>query len=309
MSPYRYGFNGMERDDEIKGSGNSYTTEFRQYDPRLGRWLSLDPLMSKYPHFSPYIAFNNNPIYFVDPDGLEGKPVTDIPDVSKLMGTQASTSQQVWNKRAYELIKSNTTFKYTARNILGKATRMEKLAQEKWNLSPVGGYNVGLDFFSEETMGYNLAMNYVTSKGTKVQITIPLYEFGYNYEGTPENETKHPTLNNLNWDDITDLYTNCHAHALGLAGHLISPQKILDDDYNKVEMKEREVGTVGYSANNDHSLKITGKNNKGEFIYSSNWMGQNTVTGTWKELQEGQFSDNGFANMKESDFQWYVKKK
>jgi len=33
---YRYAFNGMEKDDEVKGSGNSYTTEFRQYDSRLG---------------------------------------------------------------------------------------------------------------------------------------------------------------------------------------------------------------------------------------------------------------------------------
>ncbi len=71
---YRYGFNSMEKDDEIKGDGNSYTTEFRQYDPRVGRWLSLDPLMAKYPHQSPYAAFNNNPIYFSDPTGLEGDP-------------------------------------------------------------------------------------------------------------------------------------------------------------------------------------------------------------------------------------------
>ena len=70
---YRYAFNGMEKDDEVKGNGNSYTTTFRQYDPRLGRWKSLDPLMSKYPQMSPYVAFNNNPIYFIDPDGLEGE--------------------------------------------------------------------------------------------------------------------------------------------------------------------------------------------------------------------------------------------
>ena len=42
---YRYMFNGMEADPELKGNGNSYTTEFRQYDPRLGRWLSLNLLM------------------------------------------------------------------------------------------------------------------------------------------------------------------------------------------------------------------------------------------------------------------------
>jgi len=71
---YRYGYNGMEKDPEVKGEGNSYTTEFRQYDPRLGRWLSLDPLMMKYPEISPYVAFNNNPVYFIDPFGLEGGP-------------------------------------------------------------------------------------------------------------------------------------------------------------------------------------------------------------------------------------------
>jgi RHS repeat-associated protein len=67
---YRFGYNGMEKDKEIKGDGNSYTTEFRQYDPRLGRWLSLDPLMAMFPDMSPYVAFDNNPIYYNDPLGL-----------------------------------------------------------------------------------------------------------------------------------------------------------------------------------------------------------------------------------------------
>ena len=69
---YRYAFNGMEQDQEVSGSGDSYTTMFRQYDPRLGRWKSLDPLASKYPGASPFSAYNNNPVYFVDPLGLEG---------------------------------------------------------------------------------------------------------------------------------------------------------------------------------------------------------------------------------------------
>jgi len=73
---YWFGYNGMEKDPEVKGDGNSYTTEFRQYDPRLGRWLSLDPLMGKFPWMSPYVAFNNNPIFYTDPLGLEGDPPT-----------------------------------------------------------------------------------------------------------------------------------------------------------------------------------------------------------------------------------------
>jgi RHS repeat-associated protein len=64
---YRYGFNGMEKDDEVKGSGNSYTTYFRKYDPRLGRWLSPDPVHHTFE--SPYVAMHNNPISYNDPNG------------------------------------------------------------------------------------------------------------------------------------------------------------------------------------------------------------------------------------------------
>ena len=66
---YRFGYNGQEKVDEIAGAGNSYTTEWRQYDPRLGRWLSPDPLISKFPGWSPYVFAFDNPIWFNDPDG------------------------------------------------------------------------------------------------------------------------------------------------------------------------------------------------------------------------------------------------
>ncbi len=58
---YRFAFNGMEKDDEVKeGKGNSYTTFFRQYDPRLGRWLTIDPEYSAWE--SPYAGMGNTPI-------------------------------------------------------------------------------------------------------------------------------------------------------------------------------------------------------------------------------------------------------
>lgn len=66
---YRYGFNGVEKDNEIKGDGNSYNTDFRMYDPRVGRWLSIDPIV--HPWESPYVGFANNPIWFADPTGLD----------------------------------------------------------------------------------------------------------------------------------------------------------------------------------------------------------------------------------------------
>jgi hypothetical protein len=69
---YRFGFNGQEKDNEVYGEGNSYNAEYWQYDSRLGRRWNVDPMAKKYPHQSPYAAFNNSPLYYIDPKGLEG---------------------------------------------------------------------------------------------------------------------------------------------------------------------------------------------------------------------------------------------
>jgi RHS repeat-associated protein len=68
---YRFGFNGQEKDNEIKGEGNSLEFKFRIYDPRLGRFLSIDPLTSKYPFWTPFAFAGNRPIDGVDLEGKE----------------------------------------------------------------------------------------------------------------------------------------------------------------------------------------------------------------------------------------------
>jgi RHS repeat-associated protein len=79
---YRYGFNGMEKDDEVKGSGNSYDYIKRFYDSRLGRFLSIDPITADYPYYSPYQFAGNKPIIAIDRDGLEEYVlVTGVPNM------------------------------------------------------------------------------------------------------------------------------------------------------------------------------------------------------------------------------------
>jgi RHS repeat-associated protein len=71
LEGYRFGFQGSEKDNEFKGEGNSYTTEFRQLDPRLGRWLTSDALEKKYSDLSPFVGIGNNPIIYFDADGKD----------------------------------------------------------------------------------------------------------------------------------------------------------------------------------------------------------------------------------------------
>ncbi len=68
---YRYGFNGKEKDDEVKGAGDSYDYGMRMQDTRIGRFLSIDPLFKKYPELTPYQFVSNRPIDGIDLDGKE----------------------------------------------------------------------------------------------------------------------------------------------------------------------------------------------------------------------------------------------
>ncbi len=67
---YQFGFNGKEINGEVNGAGNSLDFGARIYDPRIGRWLSNDPLQKEYPSNSPYNFVRGNPILKVDIGGL-----------------------------------------------------------------------------------------------------------------------------------------------------------------------------------------------------------------------------------------------
>ncbi len=68
---YRYGFQGQEMDDEVKGEGNSINFEYRMHDPRVGRFFAIDPLAGKYPYNSVYAFSENRVIDGIELEGLE----------------------------------------------------------------------------------------------------------------------------------------------------------------------------------------------------------------------------------------------
>ncbi|MGD1845366.1 MAG: RHS repeat domain-containing protein, partial [Salibacteraceae bacterium] len=77
MAKYRYGSQGQEKDDEIKGKGNIANYKFRMQDTRIGRFFSIDPLAPKYPFYSPYSFSGNRLIDAIELEGLEPLLVKD----------------------------------------------------------------------------------------------------------------------------------------------------------------------------------------------------------------------------------------
>jgi len=106
---YRYGFNGEEKSDEIYGEGNAYDFGERILDPRIGRWLSLDPELEKFPGSSPYNYAFCNPIAFYEEAGAS--PISVFAKQIIKKGIKVAV------KEAIEAIIKKTVEKYAGKGV------------------------------------------------------------------------------------------------------------------------------------------------------------------------------------------------
>ena len=95
VGDYRFAFNGKEFDPEVAGTGNQYDYGFRIYNPRIGKFLSVDTLTRSYPMLTPYQFASNTPIAAIDLDGLEKRIVISGKDNDGKLQVDIITDRKV----------------------------------------------------------------------------------------------------------------------------------------------------------------------------------------------------------------------
>jgi RHS repeat-associated protein len=85
LTKNRYLYNGKEIQNQTLSSQffGMYDYGARYYDPVIGRWMGVDPLTVKMPNWTPYRYAFNNPLRYIDINGLIEWPVKGTSAVNK----------------------------------------------------------------------------------------------------------------------------------------------------------------------------------------------------------------------------------
>ena len=223
---YRYGFQGQEKDDEIKGEGNSINYTYRMHDPRVGRFFTVDPLARSFAHNSPY-AFSENRV--MDGIELEGR------EFSRVEGNNLQNGKKdIKIKLSFRVVKEGdypVNYVQLTHQFISFVENLSGYDADGNHISFEATYDSNATInliFTDELPGQNL--NQPKSFGKKIQTPaasvgmVPESQKGDVISGSVFIKTK-PASTKMNFDKNSDYSNGATTAAHEIFVHLISGTK------------------------------------------------------------------------------------
>ncbi|MBI1267510.1 MAG: hypothetical protein GC193_08785 [Cryomorphaceae bacterium] len=272
---YRYGFQGQEKDDEVKGESNSLNYKYRMHDPRLGRFFAVDPLAYDYPWNSPF-AFSANRV--IDGVELEGKEF--------LYSANGEFLGKIGDKTTIVVLTNKALITYSIQNTDNGYIRKKNIetGPEYINFMQadvISRSNVANSIF-RELMGSN-------HKNTTVNLAEPGKGYIGNCDcdgsGNSIDGSGNPTINIASVDIFNDM-NNFKSILLKESQHLSDGYLLGADSQRDLEAHHKILGS-NYWLNSTNDFKKTFLQSAGNVIWNFMQAGMNSKDDSEKANYEG----------------------